>query len=86
LENRCILQGFAATGTPQVVLIKLHYCGPGLLFWLLLLPNKEWSTVLALHSSVAKILQNPVVEISIVATNTNYYNVYSVIRVHLITE
>jgi hypothetical protein len=42
-----------ATGTPQVVLIKLHYCGPGLL---LLLPNKEQSTVLALHSS----LQNPV--------------------------
>jgi hypothetical protein len=33
---------------------------PGLLFWLLLPTNKEWCTVLPLHSPVANILQNPV--------------------------
>jgi hypothetical protein len=38
---------------------------PGLLFWLLLPTNKELCTVLALHSPVAKILQNPVAKVTL---------------------
>ena len=50
------VQSFAESLQQRMFQTGLYSCGPGLLFWLLLLLNKEGSWVLGLQGPVAKSL------------------------------